>query len=146
MSDTDRKKQRRKAGKTGGDLSVIPAAQLQAELARRQRRVHTLKRRYQRLMDSANALRAEIAALGGTAGAPGAAAKNVGVHPRNDFYLLEALKRAIGSKTMSVTEAADAVLKAGYSTTSPSFRQIVNSTLIRSGAFTRVERGRYRLK
>jgi hypothetical protein len=59
--------------------------------------------------------------------------------------LLEALKRAMGGKTMSVTEAADAVLKAGYTTTSPSFRQIVNSTLIRSGAFTRVARGRYRM-
>jgi len=129
MTDTDRKKQRRKVRKTGGDLSVIPAAQLQAEL-----------------VDSANALRAEIAALGGSAGAPGAVAKNIEAHPRNDFYLLEALKRAMDGKTMSVTQAADAVLKAGYSTTSPSFRQIVNSTLIRSGAFTRVERGRYRLK
>ena len=47
---------------------------------------------------------------------------------------------------LSVTEAADAVLKAGYSTTSSSFRQIVNITLIRSGAFARVDRGRYRLK
>lgn len=97
-------------------------------------------------MDSANALRAEIAALGGSAGAQGTAAKNIGTRPRNDLYLLEALKRAMGSRTMSVTEAADAVLKSGYSMTSPSFRQIVNSTLIRSGVFTRVDRGRYRVK
>lgn len=70
----------------------------------------------------------------------------IGTRPRNDLNLLEALKRAMGNKTMSVTEAADAVLKAGYSTTSSSFRQIVNITLIRSGAFARVDRGRYRLK
>ena len=88
----------------------------------------------------------KAAALGGHAGAPGMAAKPAGIRPRNDLNLFEALKRAIGSRTLSVTEAADAVLKAGYRTTSPSFRQLVNITLIRSGAFERVDRGRYRLK
>ena len=52
----------------------------------------------------------------------------------------------MGRQAMSVFEAADAVLKAGYRTTSPSFRQIVNITLIRSGGFERVGSGRYRVK
>jgi len=52
----------------------------------------------------------------------------------------------MGDKPMRVSEAADAVLKAGYITTSPSIRQIVNITLIRSGEFARVARGRYRVK
>jgi hypothetical protein len=47
---------------------------------------------------------------------------------------------------MSVTDAAAAALKAGYRTTSPSFRQIVNATLIRGGEFERVGRGRYRVQ
>ena len=65
---------------------------------------------------------------------------------RNDVNLVQALKRAMGDKPMRVSEAADAVLNAGYRTTSPSFRQIVNITLIRSGEFERVGRGRYRVK
>jgi len=52
----------------------------------------------------------------------------------------------MGDKPMSVTDAAAAALKAGYRTTSPSFRQIVNATLIRSGEFERVGRGEYRVK
>ena len=46
----------------------------------------------------------------------------------------------MGDRTMCVSETADAALKAGYSTSSPSFRQIVNPTLIRSGEFERVGR------
>ena len=44
-----------------------------------------------------------------------------------------ALKRVLGNKAMGVAEAAQAVLQSGYQTTSPSLRQIVNLTFIRSG-------------
>jgi len=127
------------------DLSKIPAARLQAELARRQRRVRPLMRRHGRLLESAKAISAEIAALGGPVGRglPGTAAAR---GRRNDVNLVQALKRAMGDKPMRVSEAADAALKAGYITASPSFRQIVNITLIRSGDFARVGRGRYRVK
>ncbi len=85
------------------------------------------------------ALSAEIAAPGGSTGGilPGTTA---GDGRRNEVNLEQALKRAMGDRSMSVTEAA-AALKASYRTTSPSFRQIVNATLIRSGEFERVGRG-----
>lgn len=140
------KKLPREGRKKGSGLSDFPASQLQAELERRQRRVRTLKRRYERLMKSANALRSEIAALGGAAGAQGTISTGQGTRPRNDVNLVEALKQAMGNRTMTISEAADAVLKAGYSTTSQFFRQIVNITLIRSGEFARVARGKYRAK
>ena len=66
--------------------------------------------------------------------------------PRNEDNLVQTLKRVLSHKPLSVTEAAEAALKAGYRTTSPSFRQIVNSALIRSGEFERVVRGQYRVK
>ena len=127
------------------DLSKIPATRLQAELARRQRRVRTLTRRHARMVESAKALGAEIAALGGPTGGlpPGLSAAR---GRRNEVNLVQALKRVMGDKPLSVSEAADAVLKGGYRTTSPSFRKIVNITLIRSGEFERVGRGRYRVK
>ncbi len=52
----------------------------------------------------------------------------------------------MGSRTLSVSEATDAVLQSGYRTTSQSFRQIVNITLSRSEGFERVGGGRYRVK
>lgn len=47
---------------------------------------------------------------------------------------------------MSVTEVAEAVQRQGYKTTSPSFRTIVNQTLINSGKFRPVSRGQYTAK
>ena len=47
---------------------------------------------------------------------------------------------------MSVSEALDAALQGGYNTTSPTFRQIVNITLIRSDEFERMGRGLSRVK
>lgn len=50
-------------------------------------------------------------------------------------------------KPMSVGGIMDAVQNAGYHTTSPSFRGIVNQTLIKDKRFTSTgERGMYRLK
>ncbi|OFZ73187.1 MAG: hypothetical protein A2W04_00130 [Betaproteobacteria bacterium RBG_16_64_9] len=60
--------------------------------------------------------------------------------------LVEALKRVLAGKAMTVEEATRKVLEAGYRTTSPSFRQIVNITLLRSGQFQRVGRGKYAVR
>lgn len=127
------------------DLSQVSATELQAELARRQRRVRTLVRRRDRLLEAAKALGDEITALGGTA-AVSPAGPALASGRRNEVNLVEALKNALGNKAMTVPEAAEAVLKSGYRTTSQSFRQIVNVTLIRNKEFERVSRGRYRVK
>jgi hypothetical protein len=58
--------------------------------------------------------------------------------------LVEALHDLLKGRTMSVTEIASAVQEAGYRTTSPNFRTIVNQTLInRPELFRRVARGKY---
>lgn len=66
---------------------------------------------------------------------------------RNETNLVEALQQVLSGKTMGVTEAAQAVQKAGYKTTSPNFRTIVNQTLIKNPeAFTKQGRGLYTAK
>lgn len=67
---------------------------------------------------------------------------------RNQQSLAESLKELLTGTTMSVTEMADAVQKAGYKTKSAgNFRTIVNQTLIRDpSTFKRVGRGQYTAK
>ena len=73
--------------------------------------------------------------------------KKAGRRPRNAGSLVESLKKLLTGKTMSVTEMADAVQKAGYKTSSPNFRTIVNQTLISNKRdFKRVARGQYTAK
>lgn len=140
---------RRTRSRTGGaSLSSVPVVQLQAELVRRQRRIKSLVKRYERLASSATALRNEIEALGGTVNGAAHVFNGAGVRrrPRNEMNLVEALKKLLTGKTMSVTEAAEKVQEAGYKTSSTTFRTIVNQTLINSGQFKRVGRGQYTAK
>jgi hypothetical protein len=66
---------------------------------------------------------------------------------RNDTNLVGALQQILSGKTLGVTEAANAVQKAGYKTTSPNFRTIVNQTLIKNpDVFTKQGRGLYTAK
>lgn len=66
---------------------------------------------------------------------------------RNDTNLVGALQQVLDGKVMGVTEAANAVQKAGYKTTSPNFRTIVNQTLIKHpDVFAKEARGLYTAK
>ncbi|RMH26609.1 MAG: hypothetical protein D6693_06900 [Planctomycetota bacterium] len=65
---------------------------------------------------------------------------------RNEMNLVDALRKLLQNKTLSVTEITEQVQKIGYKTTSPNFRTIVNQTLINNPAFKRVARGRYTVK
>ncbi len=66
---------------------------------------------------------------------------------RNDTNLVGALQQVLSGQTMGVTEAASAVQKAGYKTTSPNFRTIVNQTLIKhTDVFSKKGRGQYTAK
>lgn len=141
---------KKKVARGGAGLSAVPVLQLQAELVRRQRRIKSLVKRYERMATTATTLRSEIEALGGTVNGAGRAFVGAGVvgrrRPRNEMNLVEALKRLLSGKTMSVTEAAEKVQEAGYKTSSSTFRTIVNQTLINSGQFKRVGRGQYTAK
>lgn len=128
-------------------LSNLSNTDLLREVARRERKVRTLARKRDKLMVKVKALDAQIEQFGGRIGAARAGTGGGGRRPRNTMNLVEALSKVLHGKTMGVTEAAEAVKKAGYATTSPNFRTIVNQALLANGsAFKRVERGQYTAK
>ena len=94
-----------------------------------------------RLREQLAAIESEIAEMGATA--------VVGVEPgrkraRNAESLVDAMRRVLTGTELTVTELSDAVQAAGYVTTSPNFRTIVNQTLIKyPKMFKRVARGVY---
>jgi hypothetical protein len=127
----------------GGALANLPLSDLNREIARRQRTGKTILRKRERLAAKLQALDSQIAEMGLTKGVAGLGART---RPKNEMNLVAALAKVLDGKTMSVTDVSEAVQKAGYKTTSPSFRTIVNQTLINSGKFKRIERGQYTAK
>lgn len=126
-------------------LSGLSVQELQRELRSRQRRVGPMLKRREKIAAKLAALDAEIASLGGSVRGGGSVGGRT--RPKNEMSLVESLAKVLSGKTMGVTEVADAVQKAGYRTTSPSFRTIVNQTLINNkNLFKRVDRGQYTAK
>jgi hypothetical protein len=111
------------------------------ELAKRERFVASLERKRASLLQKIEDIDAQIAANGGSSkrgrGGPGR------TRSRNEMNLVEALSATLQGKTMSVTDAAEAVQRAGYQTTSPNFRTMVNAALLNKKKFKRVQRGQY---
>ena len=118
-------------------LARLSISDLEAEIRRRQRSTGTLERRRARLAARLDALDRKIELLGGTASPRGG-----GTRAKNKMTLNEALVSVIKGKPLSVTEAAEAVQRAGYRTNSSNFRTQVNIALIKGG-FKRVGRGQY---
>jgi len=138
-------------------LSSISVSELQAEISRRKKRVHTLVRKRNRLVQQLQQLDSEIEAEGGAefvrmapVGSGRKRGRPVGSgggrRPRNEANLADSMESVLTGKTMGVTELSEAVQKAGYRTMSPNFRTIVNQTLIKDKRFKRVERGLYTVK
>ena len=125
-------------------LKNMSVAELQREISRRQRSVVTLQRRRAKLARQLASLDAQIASSGGSARGGWSRAAGVGrTRAKNESSLLDALAKLLKGRTMSVTEAAEAVQRAGYKTVSPNFRTIVNQTLLKKKFFKRVGRGQY---
>lgn len=122
-------------------LSNMSLSDIRREVARRERYVGTLERRKQRLLRKLDALAAQITANGGSNGHIQGSGKRT--RARNEVNLIDALAQTLKGKTMSVTEAAEAVQSNGYKTTSPNFRTMVNAALLNKRRFKRIERGRY---
>ncbi len=131
---------------TGGGLSAISVLDLRRELVRRQRTVGAIVKKRDRLIEKVRQLDAAIGELGGRVAGGSNGDVNVRKRPKNESNLVEALGAVLNDKTMSVTDVAEAVQRAGYQTSSPNFRTIVNQTLINSGKFKRVGRGQYTAK
>ena len=130
-------------------LSGISIASLQAEIQRRTAAAAGLLRKRDRIARQLAAVEAKLQAAGmAVEAAPTrrVAGGGGGRRPRNEMTLVEALAKVLNGKTMGVSEVADAVQAAGYKTSSPAFRTIVNITLIKSGRFKKVSRGQYTLK
>lgn len=162
---------RRKAGarssRGGSTLRGVPTSQLQAELERRASDLDKLEAKREELMAQVEEVESEISTISAALGAgggratsgrrPGRPAKKAarggpraggraakrGKRPRNAESLEVALAKVLKGKTMGVSEVADAVQKAGYKTTSPNFRTIVNQTLLRSDLIKKTGRGAY---
>lgn len=124
------------------NLSRISVEELNRELRRRHGQAGRLVSKRDKLAARLAALDDEIAGLGVTFHGGGVRR----TRPRNELTLVDALAKVLDGKTMSVTDVAGAVQAAGYHTTSPSFRTIVNQALIASGKFKRVGRGQYTAK
>ena len=122
------------------DLQSRSIEELKSEIRKRERQLGTLLKKRATLVAPLEEINAEILEMGGVAGVlPDAGRKR----HRNDANLADALANLLAKKTMSVTEAAEKVQEAGYKTTSPNFRTIVNQTLLRDKRFKRIGRGQY---
>jgi len=139
-------------------LAGVSVSQLKAELARRRKAVPRLDRKRAKLRKALAAVDRQIAELTGEKVArrgAGVRAK-VAAKPRRGRRgrkaprpgSLKALLIAAmaGRKSLSVGEALQAVLDAGYKTQSKNFRLLVNQTLLSEPEFRKVRRGRYTVK
>src|SRR5689334_14480792 len=93
-------------------LSRMSYSDLQRELRRRERGVGKLQRKRHQLAVRVAELDDLIRRMGGIVGGAGRRGAG-GTRPKNEMTLNEALSKALSGKTLSVTDAADAVQKAG---------------------------------
>ena len=146
-------KRRRSPGRPA--LARVSIASLQAEIQRRTSRASGLLKKRDRLLKRLAAVTVKLEAAGiesdapvrvGARGATARGARGPRRRPRNEMNLVEALAQLLKGKTMSVTDAAEAVQRAGYKSSSANFRLIVNQALLKSPKFKKVSRGQYTAK
>lgn len=143
-------KKRKKSGSSRANLSKISTAALQSELERREGELEELETYRAELVAELSEVDRELKDLGAvvssvsrTKRAPRTYGGGGGKRPHNKWNLEESLARVLRHKTMGVSEVADAVQKAGYKTTSPNFRTIVNQTLLKSKLIKKLGRSAY---
>lgn len=133
----------KKAGRTGGSLRGVTVEDLRKELERRRRSSGKLLKKREKLAAQVEAIDAQLALLDVSTGG----VMRVGgprKRPQNTMGLVPFLVKVLRGKTMGVTEVSVAVQRAGYKTTSPNFRTIVNQALIKNtDKFKKLERGKY---
>lgn len=141
---TSKKTASARSGSGGGPaIGALSVADLERELAARKRGASKLLKRRERLAAQLAEIDAELAAMG-MSPSGGSMGGSGGTRPRNTKKLPEALAEVLTGKEMTVTEAADAVQRAGYRTSSANFRTIVNQCLLRENKmFKKVSRGVY---
>jgi hypothetical protein len=139
------------AKRSSSGLSSLSIEELNKELKRRQRALPSLQRKRAGLLAKVAKIDEQISVLGGAVGSSRPAkvgGKRRGRPPgsggrKNDGSLVAALHKLLEGKTMSVTDAGNAVKEAGYKSDSPNFRTMVNAALLKKQFFKRVSRGQY---
>lgn len=125
-------------------LAKLSVEQLQSEIKRRNGEVRRLLNRRKALAMKIAALDEAIARAGAVVGRGGSILPPGRKRAKNSMSLVEALRRVLKGKQLSVGQCMDAVAKIGYISVSPSFRVIVNQALTTSKyGFKRVSRGIY---
>ena len=132
-------------------LTNMTTDELEKELKRRERecarKMKALEKKREKLLAQLDEVDAQIAEYAAELGVNARSANGRrGRRPRNEASLADSLTKLLRYKSMSVTDAAEAVQEAGYKTTSPNFRTIVNQTLITDERFKRTSRGIYTVK
>ena len=129
-------------------LSTVAIAVLQQEIQRRQKMLP-------RLIAERDALNREIAELQGMAepdtrkaAKPQAATKKARrARAKNKLSLADALSQVMkGKAKVTVGQAMEGVLAAGYKTKAKAFRGLVNQTLLKDKRFKNVGRGEFCLR
>ena len=122
-------------------LSTVNIADLRQEIERRQKLLP-------KLIAQRDALSREITELQNLATPEAAPKKPHGRHrAKNKVGLADALAGFLkGKAKVTVGEAMEGVLSAGYKTTSKGFRKVVNRTLLNDKLFKNVARGVFTLK
>jgi hypothetical protein len=137
----------------------VSIAELHREIGRRERQVGALAARRAKVAAELGSIDRELAQLGAYAGGAGPGRATTvrvaaagrrgrpGGRKGNTATLVESLHKVLQGATMGVTEVAEAVQKAGYKTSSPNFRTIVNQALLsNTERFKKVARGKYTAK
>jgi hypothetical protein len=136
-------------------LAAASVADLQAELERRQQTASVLSTQRDSLLAELAAIDRELAMYGAPRPRAMKARRTTMRRGRkgstngrrraaNKLSLVGVLQQVLKGSTLGVSEAASAVQKAGYKTTSPNFRTIVNAALLSNrNAFKKIARGQY---
>jgi hypothetical protein len=126
-------------------LKTISTAELQAELARRQRSARGLAEKRARIAHELQTVEAELALLCGRKPVPVAAAPSArGARAHNALTLPEALAAAVKpGQVVSPQEAAARVRAAGFESGARTFGMMVATALAKDKRFRRQSRGRY---
>lgn len=133
----------KRSANAGALLRGATLEDLRREFERRRRSSGKLLKKRQKLSAQLEEIDAQLAMLDVSTGGPSRSG-GVRKRPQNTMGLVPFLVKVLTNKTMGVTEVSMAVQRAGYKTTSPNFRTIVNQALIKhTDKFKKLGRGKY---
>ena len=127
-------------------LKNLSVDELLSEIKRRNKEINKLNRRRATLLAKVVEVEAQIRASGGEI-KDVRSARVVGKRPKNAMALPDVMAKVMSKeKTMSVAQIEAAVTKAGYQSTSSTFKTIIFQALAKDKRFKKASRGQYALR